>query len=244
MVRRACWGYTLKFCTSCGAENSSSAAFCQSCGARFEAPVATPVVEPTPSQSTTGAVDRSVQKKPSGCGTVVTVVFLIFVGASLFSKCSSGFAGNQSQPQDISSSPPATFATDQAAVLQNGDTIGGLKYNISDVRNQSSVESFGDQKAANGEFIVLQLTVSNVGSKAADVNASDFHLKRGDKEFDEDTNVTVDGEFFLEKINPGTSKSGVLVFDVPANTSARDYSLEVYGNGAEGSQDSALISLP
>ena len=63
---------------------------------------------------------------------------------------------------------------------------------------------------------------------------------RGDTEYDADNGVTVDGEFFLEKLNPGTRKTGVIVFDVPANISPAKYSLQVFGNGTG---ESKLIRL-
>ena len=122
-------------------------------------------------------------------------------------------------------------------------TVDGMTYSITSVSRPTAIESFGDSKEPSGEFIVVKLTVSNHGKKAADLSSSDFHLKRGDTQFDADSGVTVDGEFFLTKLNPGTSKSGVLVFDVPAHTAPAKYQLEVYGNGAEGSSDSKLISL-
>jgi hypothetical protein len=141
-------------------------------------------------------------------------------------------------------SPEATAEPSQKPeTISNGSTVGGLQYTISNVSLQSFVQSFGEAKRAAGEFLVLTVSVSNVGSKGADISASDFHLKSGGTEYDEDTSVTVDGEFFLEKLNPGTTKSGVLIFDVPAGTRASKYALEVFGNGSEGSQESGLINL-
>ncbi len=233
-------------CPACRATNTSTARFCASCGAQLPAaPEATRLA----GTATLPAVPPPAGRKQSGfgkgCLQVLFVVISIGIITSVISQCS-----HPAQDQTASAPSQQNEATDQptdppttSPFLANGSAIGGLRYTITDVSRQSSVESFGEDKSASGEFLVVRLKVANVGSKAADVSGGDFHLKRGDTEFDEDSNVTVDGEFFLEKLNPGVSKSGVLVFDVPSATAETTYALEVYGNGSEGSQESGLIRL-
>lgn len=65
-------------------------------------------------------------------------------------------------------------------------TVGGLQYSIVNVYPSSSIcdVANGLGAKADGEFIVLRLRVSNVGSSSATLNASDFHLMRNHVSYD------------------------------------------------------------
>jgi archaellum component FlaG (FlaF/FlaG flagellin family) len=88
------------------------------------------------------------------------------------------------------------------------------------------------QQHASGEYIIVTLTIKNIGNKPATITGSDFQLERGDTRYDA-SSVTVGAEkgFFLTKLNPGVSHTGIIVFDVPGNTAPSKYHLIVYGNG-------------
>jgi len=110
-------------------------------------------------------------------------------------------------------------------------TLGGLTYSVADVHRAATVGPDGAEQHASGEYIVIRLRVSNVGHDPATLSNSDFRLRKGSTMYDSANEVMVDGEFFLSKLNPGVSKTGTLIFDVPANTNPADYELEVFGNG-------------
>lgn len=111
-------------------------------------------------------------------------------------------------------------------------TVGGLTYSIQDVHTASSVGPEGMEQRASGEFIVLRLRVGNVGKDPATINASDFHLRRGSTKYDAASESMMTGDsFFLQTLNPGTARTGTILFDVPAHTSPSQYELEVFGNG-------------
>jgi Domain of unknown function (DUF4352) len=119
-------------------------------------------------------------------------------------------------------------------------TVGGMSYSVVSVSRASTVGEGFLAKQAAGEFIIVRLSVKNVGKEGASISNGDFHLKRGDTEYDADNGVMIDGEFFLEKLNPGTRKTGVIVFDVPANTAPSKYTIEVFGNGSSDSREIRL----
>lgn len=111
-------------------------------------------------------------------------------------------------------------------------TLGGLAYSVQGVHTASTVGPEGIEQHANGEFIVLRLKVANVGHDPATINGSDFHLRRGGTMFDSASqSMMMDGAFFFSTINPGTSHSGTILFDVPAHTNPSQYELQVFGNG-------------
>lgn len=111
-------------------------------------------------------------------------------------------------------------------------TVGGLKYSIQDVHVASSIGPDGAEQHANGEYIVVRLKVSNVGHDSATISGSDFHLRQGGTTFDSASeSMYAENPFLLTTVNPGTSRTGTILFDVPAHTSPSKYQLEVYGNG-------------
>ena len=57
-------------------------------------------------------------------------------------------------------------------------TVGGLTYSIVDVHTASSIGPDLMEQHADGEFIVIRLTVHNSGNNAATISAEDFHLRR------------------------------------------------------------------
>ena len=112
-------------------------------------------------------------------------------------------------------------------------TIGGLSYSIGSVTRSSTFGPDFMQERAAGEFIVVALTIRNVGKDPATISGSDFRLERGDTKYDAaSVTIATDKGFFLTKLNPGTARTGIIVFDVPANTAPSKYRLIVYGNGS------------
>lgn len=120
-------------------------------------------------------------------------------------------------------------------------TIGGMTYSITNVGRASTFGPDFMQQHASGEYVVVHITIRNVGKEPATISASDFHLERGETKYDASSvTMSSEGGFFLTKLNPGTGRSGILVFDVPANTAPSKYHLIVYGNGTG---DRAALNL-
>jgi hypothetical protein len=119
-------------------------------------------------------------------------------------------------------------------------SIGGLEYSVKGVSRASTVGPDFMQQKADGEFIVVRITIRNTGHDPATISDSDFHLQSGDVKYDTSSKGMMSGGFFLDKLNPGVSKSGNLVFDVPANTSPSKYKLIVYGNGTSDHKEIQL----
>lgn len=73
-------------------------------------------------------------------------------------------------------------------------------------------------KNANGVYLILDVTVKNVGKKAITVDSNFFTLFRGDVEYSSDSSAGIyaneAGKFFLSELNPGTEIAGKVVFDV------------------------------
>lgn len=119
-------------------------------------------------------------------------------------------------------------------------SIGGLNYSVKSVLRTTVVGSEFMRETADGEFIIVKISVRNTGHEPATISDSDFHLKNGDVTYDASSKGMMNGGFFLAKLNPGVSKTGSIIFDVPANTSPSKYKLVVYGNGTSESKNIQL----
>jgi hypothetical protein len=150
-------------------------------------------------------------------------------------------ANSQSQQQTYE--PSQTTPAIQSPPAPSSADIGGLHYDIVTVRLEPSIgdASVGMSKKANGEFILVAVRVRNTGTSAAHVTDQDFHLKRADSIYDADPAgsmyVGSDNSFSFDTINPGISRTGTVVFDVPADTSPSKYQLVVFGNGSADSME-------
>jgi hypothetical protein len=80
-------------------------------------------------------------------------------------------------------------------------------------------ESFLAEKA-QGQFVLVYVTVKNIGDEARTFDSSSQSLfDGGGRKFEADGEATIvmgdESKAFLEEINPGNSVKGILVFDVP-----------------------------
>ncbi|HEY9475617.1 MAG TPA: DUF4352 domain-containing protein, partial [Mycobacteriales bacterium] len=80
-------------------------------------------------------------------------------------------------------------------------------------------EGFAEQKA-QGEFVLVHVTVKNIGDEAQLFDASSQTLvDTQGRQYDADSGVAAialaDSNSFLNNINPGNSVAGILVYDVP-----------------------------
>lgn len=81
----------------------------------------------------------------------------------------------------------------------------------------------------SGNWLLIDVSVTNIGKKPITVSDSDFTLISGDGaeyETDSDGMKYFDDSFFLENVNPKMSIKGHVLFAVPAGFSAEKAILE------------------
>lgn len=99
------------------------------------------------------------------------------------------------------------------------------------VHGMSNAKNVGGEfgKNAQGEFLIVDVSVKNEGKKAITTDASFFKLKSGDVEYEADSEAAIyansDNNFFLQDVNPGIENKGKVVFDIPPGT--KDLKLQV-----------------
>jgi hypothetical protein len=97
---------------------------------------------------------------------------------------------------------------------------GAFAFTVTDVETKESLGSGYLKSEAEGSYVLVHVTVTNVGTEAAMFADSNQTLLDADRrEFSADSGAAVmylpDSQAFLNQINPGNKVDGVLVFDVP-----------------------------
>lgn len=122
-------------------------------------------------------------------------------------------------------------------------TAGDIGVVVNSVEEQESFESdnqFIDAVTTDGKFIVVDATLTNNASDAKTFSSMMFKIvdEQG-RNFEALTDANLmmileDQNLFLESVNPGMSRTGVFVFEVPADVET--YSLEISGGLWSGSK--------
>lgn len=132
-----------------------------------------------------------------------------------------------------------THEVQESFVVGEGDQ--SLEYTVQSVSYRDSVGSSAVGQDANGQFLVIELSIENVGSETVDILTSYFTVVDGqEREYEADSEAMayVDSSISFEQVTPGTSLEGTIVFDVPADNADRELVIEPAGafSGADEHQ--------
>ena len=168
----------------------------------------------------------------------IAIVFGIFIAIGVI-----GSMGSDEETSGTDTETTAEEKTDkkdkkeEAKVYQIGDLVetGKLAYKVTNAESKSELKSdneFIESATTTGQFILIDIEAFNNDKDARMIDSSMFKiLDDQSREFnpssDSEVMMVVDGamDFFLQDINPGLSKTGQLVFELPAD--AKSYSLQV-----------------
>lgn len=108
--------------------------------------------------------------------------------------------------------------------------VGKFTYVVKNIEEKTKLSSILGEKSTSGKFIIVELDVKNGDDKSRIVDGEMFKIKSSGKEYG--TNAELDmyvneggGGFLLQEVNPGISKLGSIVFEVPSDLNA--YNLEL-----------------
>lgn len=101
-----------------------------------------------------------------------------------------------------------------------GDTVrdGAFAFTVTRLERRSRVGSEFIGADAQGVFLLVHITVKNVGDQAQAFTSAAQKLHADGKEYDADTGAAIyveNSRSLYEKINPGNSVRGVVLFDIP-----------------------------
>lgn len=144
---------------------------------------------------------------------VLAVVCAVFGVAAVGCGVLTAIGMKASETQ--ANAPKKTYALHQPA------KDGQFTFTVTEVRRTGHVGDSLTGTDAQGEFIVVTMTVLNHGRHAQMLNASDQKLLANGKTYDADSGAFTDSKAFLNNINPGNSVVAHVAFDVPRGTTVQ-----------------------
>lgn len=113
---------------------------------------------------------------------------------------------------------PAEDSAPAAAGIGEPVAVDGVELTVTEV--ERGVDSIGDEyfgAEAQGEYILVHVSVSNQGDEEVSVWSEDFVLTddAGTEYSTSDDDWYLDEPLIIESVNPGNTYTGVLLYDVP-----------------------------
>jgi hypothetical protein len=101
--------------------------------------------------------------------------------------------------------------------------MGNFKYVFKSVETRTSIGSSYVGNEANGIFLIIDLEVENIGNEADYISNEIYVIDNQGREFSQDDGswIFLDDNFIFEELNPGLTKKGQLIFDVPEGISGK-----------------------
>lgn len=165
---------------------------------------------------------------------LTTIGVLVLLG--IIVSAANGGSGTADTPAAAPAAPAASASTDQATVTAAdqaappADTVG-IGTAVADGKFEFTVtqlepggthigpEGYGAD--AQGQFVLVHLTVRNIGNEAQYFDGSSQTLVDSQgRKFSADSSAAIyldQSNSFLNQINPGNQVEGVVVFDIPAD---------------------------
>jgi hypothetical protein len=176
-------------------------------------------------------------KKGLGTGKVILIIVACVVALCCVGGVIAAVAGGgKDSKQSAGSNKPTAAATNGAAAAaptqagaakkahpKLGEPARDGKFEFTVTNVEYGKAQVGNQylnKTAQGQFVLVHVTVKNVGTEARTfTGATQRALGEGGVKYDNDGTAEIyantDNQTFLNTINPGNEAKGILVFDIP-----------------------------
>lgn len=156
-----------------------------------------------------------------------------------------GGGGDERTSASPGSGAGAAVAEPAAKQAKPGTPVRDGSFEFTVTKVQAGVAAVGSDvfgEKAQGQFVLVHVTVTNIGTEAQllmDSAQTVFDAKG--RKFSPDTAAALHikgNDVFINEINPGNTVKGVLVFDMP--TDARAASIELHDSAFSGGVSVAL----
>ena len=153
---------------------------------------------------------------------------LAIVGVAIWGYYTSSFPAPlpaRNRAVQESKTTPASEATPVQPQMDRAFVFGDVEYTVSKVERSATVSKPGVSITAMGSFVQISFTVKNLGDAPVVLPAADFALYdsqgRGYSVHQAATAAAAEEPvaFFSEALQPGLTRTGVIVFEVPENAS-------------------------
>src|SRR5574344_2079831 len=197
-------------------------------------------------------VRRRPKRKRGGCLKQAILIggaifILGFCGAMILDPGEEP-ADETTEQTDEGTTETATYNEETTYSIGEAVDVGGLSVTVNGKSNQVTVgNEFLNETAGSGNYLLLDITITNNGNEAVTVDDSNFKLIKGETTFKSDGTATIyvndeSASFFLNQLNPESTLSGIVAFDI-SKESANDRSEERRVSGGFFSGDKELINI-
>jgi hypothetical protein len=171
------------------------------------------------------------RKRKSSAPLVLVIIGVVVL--VLFGGCAALIAavGNGGEPTTRALAEPAeSDAGDSTKKAKKpaartagiGDSVrdGEFAFTVTKMEKRARVGGDVIGAEAQGVFLLVHVTVENIGDEAQAFSSTAQKLHANGKEFDADAGASIymdDSRSLYEKINPGNKVRGIVLFDVPKN---------------------------
>jgi hypothetical protein len=200
-------------------------------------------LEPPPSGEA-GAPDdrrRLIIWFGAACAALLAVLALVVVYGVFIHKDNTTQIASGSSATSKSATPTTSGSGRSSETNTTGEsptsvpsagavTDGNFSFEVTEVETAPSVK-YGDapvQKTAQGEFLIVHMTVTNTGAMSATFLGTLQKLKAGGTTYSIDDEATFYLNGGMAQLNPGDQTALAIAFDVPQGTTPE--SLEVHGD--------------
>lgn len=179
------------------------------------------------------------RRKSSGGVILLAVLACVVV---LFGGCAVLIAtlGSGTKPT------PVTEAETKAKEAESAQKVAGIgavvkdgkfSFKVTKLERRASVGGSFLNKQAQGVFLLVYVTVENIGDEAQAFSGAAQKLYDGsDREYEASSEAAIyfeESQSLYENINPGNAVKGVVLFDIPKNTKYKTIELHdsVFSDG-------------
>ena len=245
----------MPICTRCSSRNEEGTRFCGNCGAPLSA-----VAIPNPPVGTGAPPPRSTVTARNVILPFLVLLLLGIIGAIwAFIVAGAGIPAStptattaepaQATPNDSAAAPETptrAFSVTSGDVTYYGTIASDVGVAVLGVRDAGPFlpGAFDELIKADGRFIIVRVSVSNRQNTAITMDTGLFEILDSSGNVysasEKGLDVATSDNLFLEQINPGLTKTGLVVFDVPQALRLDTLRLKFRG-GMTG--DSAILPL-
>lgn len=149
----------------------------------------------------------------------VTVLVLFGGCAAIVTALGSG-TDSGSTTAAVAEEPAEEPAKEEAKQAGIGSPVrdGKFEFTVTKMEKHARVGNDLLGTDAQGVFLLVNVTVKNIGNEAQAFTSMAQKLRADGKEFEADAGAAIylkDSKSLYEKINPGNSVQGVVLFDIP-----------------------------
>lgn len=160
-----------------------------------------------------------------GLRVTLVIVLLIIYSVSLPSDTSNLETFNQQPSQNTFGTTGSNQQPNEPLAYSLGDriTLENFAYTFLKIQKTSHVGDSYFGEDASGIFLIFDLEVENLANDAEYVNNEIYIVDSQGREFTQDGGswIYLEDNFIFEELNPGLTKKGQIIFDVPQNMNGK-----------------------